>query len=154
MWSIIRKGRYGHLKPTKENSLPLKPVQKTGFFYESKPMSKKNNDWKKRDGVVYSTLDNFEYTTGEDETIETLPPSQQKLKVLLDKKARAGKQVTLVEGFIGTEDDLKELGKMLKNKCGVGGSAKDGEILIQGDHREKVLQVLLQAGYGAKKAGG
>ncbi len=117
-------------------------------------MSKKNNDWKKRDGVVYSTLDNFEYTTGEDETIETLPPSQQKLKVLLDKKARAGKQVTLVEGFIGTEDDLKELGKMLKNKCGVGGSAKDGEILIQGDHREKVLQVLLQAGYGAKKAGG
>lgn len=117
-------------------------------------MSKKNNDWKKRDGVVYSTSDNFEYTSGDDESIETLPPSQQKLKVLLDKKARAGKQVTLVEGFVGSEDDLKELGKLLKNKCGVGGTAKDGEILIQGDHRDKVLQVLQQAGYGAKKAGG
>ena len=118
------------------------------------PMSKKSNDWKKRDGVVYSTSDNFEYNFGDQEAVDTLPPSQQKLKVLLDKKARAGKQVTLVEGFVGTEDDLKELGKLLKNKCGVGGSAKDGEILIQGDHRDKVLQVLLQAGYGAKKSGG
>ena len=117
-------------------------------------MSKKNNDWKKRDGVVYSTADNFEYNLEENEGSETLPPSQQKLKVLLDKKARAGKQVTLVEGFVGSEDDLKELGKLLKNKCGVGGTAKDGEILIQGDHRDKVVQVLVQAGYGAKKAGG
>ncbi len=117
-------------------------------------MAKKNNDWKKRDGVVYSTSDDFEYNFGSQDEAETLPPAQQKLKVLLDKKARAGKQVTLVEGFIGTEDDLKELGKLLKNKCGVGGSAKDGEILIQGDHRDKVLQVLLQAGYGAKKSGG
>jgi translation initiation factor 1 len=117
-------------------------------------MSKKNNDWKKRDGVVYSTADNFEYNLEENERSETLRPSQQKLKVLLDKKARAGKQVTLVEGFVGSEDDLKELGKLLKNKCGVGGTAKDGEILIQGDHRDKVVQVLVQAGYGAKKAGG
>lgn len=117
-------------------------------------MSKKNNDWKKRDGVVYSTSDNFEYNFGEGDEVITLPPSQQKLKVLLDKKARAGKQVTLVEGFIGTEEDFKELGKLLKNKCGVGGSTKEGEILIQGDHRDKVLQVLLQAGYGAKKSGG
>lgn len=117
-------------------------------------MAKKNNDWKKRDGVVYSTSDDFEYNFGGEDAAETLPPVQQKLKVLLDKKQRAGKQVTLVDGFVGTEEDLKELGKLLKNKCGVGGSAKDGEILIQGDHRDKVLQVLQQAGYGAKKSGG
>jgi translation initiation factor 1 len=117
-------------------------------------MSKKGNDWKKRDGVVYSTSDSFEYNLGDDDSAETLPASQQKLKVLLDKKARAGKQVTLVEGFVGSDEDLKELGKLLKNKCGVGGSSKDGEILIQGDHRDKVLQVLLAAGYGAKKSGG
>jgi translation initiation factor 1 len=127
-------------------SLTLRPI--THF------MSKKNNDWKKRDGIVFSTADSFDYQVGADESQETLPPSQQKLKVLLDKKSRAGKQVTLIEGFVGTEDDLKELGKLLKNKCGVGGSTKDGEILIQGDHREKVVQVLIQAGYGAKKVGG
>ncbi|MFN4000190.1 translation initiation factor [Algoriphagus sp.] len=117
-------------------------------------MGKKANDWKKRDGVVYSTSDSFEYNLGDQDSAETLPANQQKLKVLLDKKSRAGKQVTLVEGFVGSEDDLKELGKLLKNKCGVGGSTKDGEILIQGDHRDKVLQVLLAAGYGAKKSGG
>lgn len=117
-------------------------------------MSKKNNDWKKRDGIVFSTADSFDYHFGEDESQETLPPTQQKLKVLLDKKSRAGKQVTLIEGFLGTEEDLKELGKLLKNRCGVGGSTKDGEILIQGDHRDKVVQVLIQAGYGAKKVGG
>jgi translation initiation factor 1 len=117
-------------------------------------MSKKTNDWKKRDGIVFSTAESFEYQFGEEESQDTLPPSQQKLRVLLDKKARAGKQVTLIEGFVGSEEDLKELGKLLKNKCGVGGSTKDGEILIQGDHREKVLQVLTQAGYGAKKVGG
>ena len=117
-------------------------------------MSKKNNDWKKRDGIVFSTADSFDYQVGDKESQETRSPSQQKLKVLLDKKSRAGKQVTLVEGFVGTEEDLKELGKLLKNKCGVGGSTKDGEILIQGDHRDKVVQVLIQAGYAAKKAGG
>ncbi|MDO8965886.1 MAG: translation initiation factor [Algoriphagus sp.] len=117
-------------------------------------MSKKGNDWKKRDGVVYSTSDNFEYSLGDQDSTESLPPTQQKLKVLLDKKSRAGKQVTLIEGFVGSDEDLKELGKLLKNKCGVGGSAKDGEILIQGDHRDKILQLLVQAGYGAKKSGG
>jgi translation initiation factor 1 len=114
----------------------------------------KNNDWKKRDGVVYSTSDDFEFSGNDLHESETLPPSKQQLKVLLDKKSRAGKAVTLVEGFVGSEDDLKELGKMLKNKCGVGGSSKDGEILIQGDHRDKVLQLLLQEGYKAKKSGG
>ena len=117
-------------------------------------MRKKNNDWKKRDGIVFSTADSFDYQFGEEETANSLPTSQQKLRILLDKKSRAGKQVTLVEGFIGSEEDLKDLAKLLKNKCGVGGSAKEGEILIQGDHREKVLQVLIQAGYGAKKVGG
>ena len=126
----------------------LNPRQYSNF------MSKKTNDWKKRDGIVFSTADSFEYQSGEEESQDTLLASQQKLRVLLDKKSRAGKQVTLIEGFVGSEEDLKELGKLLKNKCGVGGSTKDGEILIQGDHRDKVLQVLTQAGYGAKKVGG
>ncbi|MDO9554746.1 translation initiation factor [Rhodonellum sp.] len=114
----------------------------------------KGSDWKSREGVVYSTSDAFEFKNSGEEEMETLPPAHQKLKVTLDKKSRGGKQVTLIEGFIGSDEDLKALGKILKNKCGVGGSAKDGEILIQGDHRDKIMGFLTQEGYKAKKSGG
>jgi len=115
---------------------------------------KKKNGWKHRDGVVYSTEDDFEFEyEGEDEA-ETLAPGDQHLKVQLDKKARGGKQVTLITGFIGTEEDLKSLGKLLKSKCGVGGSAKDEEIIIQGDLRDKVQQILEKEGYNVKRVGG
>jgi len=115
-------------------------------------MSKKN-DWKKRDGVVYSTSESFEYNYQQDEEAATLPPQQQNLKVMLDKSGRAGKQVTLVTGFIGTAADLETLTKVLKTKCGVGGSMKDGEILIQGDVRDKVVLILTKEGYKAKRSG-
>jgi len=113
---------------------------------------KNNNDWKKRDGVVYSTNVNYDFTDHEDQE-NTPSPHNQNLRVQLDKKSRGGKQVTLVSGFVGREDDLKALGKLLQNKCGVGGSAKNGEILIQGDHRDTVLELLKNSGYKAKKSG-
>ena len=115
-------------------------------------MSKKN-DWKKRDGVVYSTDSNFEFNYQQNQESETLPPQQQNLRVMLDKSGRAGKQVSLVTGFVGNANDLESLGKLLKSKCGVGGSVKDGEILIQGDHRDKLVQILAKEGYKAKRSG-
>jgi translation initiation factor 1 len=109
---------------------------------------------KNRTGVVYSTDPDFSYQTNEEAAATTLPPQQQQLRVQLDKKQRGGKQVTLVTGFVGSDDDLQTLGKLLKTKCGVGGNAKDGEILVQGDFRDKVLEVLLKEGYKAKRIGG
>lgn len=107
----------------------------------------KNNDWKERLNVVYSTNPNFQYETEEEEEVELLPKNQQKLRVKLDRKNRGGKTVTLVTGFVGPEDELKALGKILKGKLGVGGAAKDGEILIQGEFKERVIEILLKEGY-------
>jgi translation initiation factor 1 len=113
----------------------------------------KNNDWKKREGVVYSTDSSFEFNYQQQNESETLAPRQQDLRVELDKSMRAGKQVTLVTGFIGTTADLESLGKLLKSKCGVGGSVKDGQVIIQGDHRDKLLAILIKEGYRAKRKG-
>jgi translation initiation factor 1 len=113
-------------------------------------MSKKNKA--DRNGFVFSTDPNFRFEEEQQQNVETLTPQQQKLKVRLDAKHRGGKVVTLVEGFTGEEIDLQDLGKKLKNFCGTGGSAKDGEIIVQGDQRDKVLQWLLKNGYkNAKK---
>ena len=108
-------------------------------------------DWKDRLGVVYSTNPDFKYETPVEEEVQTLPAAQQKLIVTIDRRARAGKQVTLVSGFVGKEEDLAALAKTLKTKCGVGGSAKDGEILIQGDRRDRVVALLKSLGYNAKR---
>ena len=111
----------------------------------------KKNDWKRRDGIVYSTESDFSYAYNQPGEATTLPPQQQNLKVSLDKSGRAGKQVTLVSGFAGAAKDLETLGKLLKSKCGVGGSVKDGVILIQGDRRDQVAQILAAEGYKAKR---
>lgn len=100
--------------------------------------------------VVYSTNPNFQYEYEEEEQIETLAPEKQNLRVTLDSKQRNGKTVTLVQGFVGTDDDLKDLAKLLKNKCGVGGSVKDGQIIIQGELKEKVLAILRDNHYRVK----
>ncbi|MDL2222104.1 translation initiation factor [Parabacteroides sp. OttesenSCG-928-N08] len=107
----------------------------------------KSNDWKERLGVMYSTNPDFQYDTGEEAEESTLPKEKQLLRISLDKRNRGGKVVTLITGFRGSSDDLSTLGKLLKTKCGVGGSAKEGEIIIQGDHRQKVLEILQKEGY-------
>jgi translation initiation factor 1 len=111
-----------------------------------------DNDWKSRLGVVYSTNSDFSYDKdGIEEEPETLPPSKQKLIVKIDRRNRGGKQVTLVTGFTGTSEDLEKLGKELKTKCGTGGSVKEGEVVIQGDFRDRLVNVLQSMGYNAKR---
>ena len=112
------------------------------------------NDWKSRLGVVYSTNPDYRYAAEQPEEEPTPPPAGQALRVWLDRRQRAGKAVTLVRGFRGTTADLEALGRMLRQRCGVGGSVKEGEILVQGDHRDRIVEILLKAGYGCKKAGG
>ncbi len=113
-------------------------------------MSKK----KKFKNIVYSTNPDFQYEYEEDEQVETLPPQQQMLKIHLEKKHRGGKTVSIIKEFIGTDEDLKNLGKLLKSQCGTGGSVKNGEIIIQGDLRDKITDILTKEGYKSKKVGG
>ncbi len=110
-----------------------------------------DNDWKARLGMVYSTNPDFEYRTGQAQDAKTLPAEKQNLRVSLDKRRRGGKQVTLVSGFVGSGDDLEALGKLLKTRCGVGGAAKDGEIIVQGDFRQRVVELLQAQGYAKTK---
>ncbi len=122
------------------------------IFVKNREMS--NNDWKERLGVVFSTNPDHQFNYDEEENEETLSINQQDLRVSLDKKQRRGKKVTLVTGFVGSNNDLKDLGKLLKTKCGVGGSAKDGEIILQGDFCNKVIEILKKDGYKVKRSGG
>lgn len=114
-------------------------------------MAARDNDWKARLGMVYSTNPDFVFDTGETEETDTLPKAEQKLHVAIERKGRGGKTVTVVKGFEGREDDLKALGRLLKTKCGVGGAVKDGEILIQGEWRERVAALLRAEGYTRTK---
>ena len=112
---------------------------------------KNDNDWKQRLGVVYSTNPDFQYQTAASVEPDTLPPAKQRLIVAIDRRQRAGKQVTLVEGFVGTQEDLSALAKTLKTRCGVGGTIEDGQILIQGDLRDKLVTLLTGLGYNVKR---
>lgn len=111
----------------------------------------KNNDWKDRLNIVYSTNPDFQYSTDEKEEIETLPKQQQKLRVSIEKNHRGGKTVTIVKNFIGGDEDLKQLGRLLKTKCGVGGTVKEGEIIVQGEFKEKIIELLKKEGYTQTK---
>lgn len=115
-------------------------------------MTKKINSLSDLGGFVFSTDDNFDFNKSEEAA--TLPPNQQHLEAHFSNKGRGGKIVTIIKGFVGTEDDLKKLGKFLKTKCGVGGSIKDNEILIQGNHRDKIMTILVKQGYKVKRIGG
>ena len=111
----------------------------------------KNKNSRSAVGVVYSTNPDYQYQYEDDNTQpDTLPPSQQKLRVRMERSGRGGKTVTIVTGFVGTDNDLNTLGRTLKTKCGVGGSVKDGEIIIQGDFRERLVTLLKEMGYPAK----
>lgn len=112
------------------------------------------SSFRNRSGIVYSTDPDFKYQYEGEAEAETLPPAKQQLRVQLDRKNRSGKVVTLVTGFVGTSDDLDDLCRQLKAKCGTGGSAKDGEILIQGDFRDRVMTLLAAAGYKVRRIGG
>ena len=107
----------------------------------------KDNDWKKRLGVVFSTNPDFVFEEEEEDVLSTLAPSEQRLRVRIEKNGRGGKTVTVVKGFVGQDEDIKSLAKSLKTKCGVGGSVKDGDVIIQGDLKEKVVSLLLAMGY-------
>ncbi|MFO7867893.1 MAG: translation initiation factor [Bacteroidales bacterium] len=113
-----------------------------------------NNDWKQRLGVVYSTSSDYEYKSEDDTSQTTLSPKEQTLYISLDRKKRKGKSATLVEGFVGSEDDLQKLGTLLKKKCGVGGSVKDNTIIIQGEKRDIIAELLEKQGYRTKRKGG
>ena len=106
---------------------------------------------KKRIGVVYSTNPDYEYSDDSQEEADTLPKNQQKLRLNMERAGRGGKTVTLVKGFVGSDEDINALRKLLKQKCGVGGSVKDGEIIIQGDHRQRLVEILKKEGYTQTK---
>jgi len=105
-------------------------------------------------GIVYSTKPDFEYTYSNASEADTLPPQQQELRIFIEKKHRGGKTASVIKGYVGKKDDMEILAKLIKAKCGTGGSVKDGEIIIQGDFRDKILELLISNGYKAKKAGG
>lgn len=114
---------------------------------------KKINQLSDLGGFVFSTDKNFDFAANE-QTQETIPNASQRLEAHLEKKNRGGKTATVIKGFVGSDENLKQLGKMLKTRCGVGGSAKDGEIIIQGDFRNKIMEILAQEGYHVKRVGG
>jgi translation initiation factor 1 len=135
---------YAHIQPIIPKKVVTLPPHLSNIHM-------KKNDWKERLNVVYSTNPDFNYQTDEEPEADTLPRQQQRLRVSIEKKGRGGKTVTMVTGFVGSEDDLKELGRMLKSKCGVGGSAKDGEVLIQGECKQRVIDLLKAEGYTQTK---